>query len=83
MQDFSVSVNKVPTITGLRKKIFVGSKLVKHGQEQIFRHFGIQILNGIFRDISLCVTDLISTVLALFLGRISSPGDDMAAGSLE
>lgn len=79
----SVSVSRIPTHTGLRKKIFVGTRLVKRGQEQIFRHFGIQMLNNIFRGKSLCVTGLTSTVLALFLGKLSSPGNEMAAGSLE
>lgn len=58
----SVSINKVSTHSGFRKKILVGPKIVKHDQEQIFRHLGIKIHNDVFRNIFLCIAGLLSIV---------------------
>ena len=74
MQDFLFQLTKLLLILFFKKKIFVGTKPLKHDHQQIFRHFAIHILNNVFRSISLYIIGLISVALTLFLGSISSTG---------
>ena len=70
MQDTLFQLTKLLLILFKKKKIFAGTKLLKHDRQ----HFAIHIFNHVFRSISLYLIGVISVVLTLFLGRISSPG---------